>query len=110
MAKKAPRERAGRAKRRQLERVVRKSEATVDRVLGMLPGGAPENPIDVESASVIDTRAVRDPCPKCAGDSELVEHLATIVEQRRLREARVRCRQCGKERSVWFALPLSITH
>jgi hypothetical protein len=110
MARKQSRSKGGRAHRRELERQVKKSEASVDRALAMLPGGSADHPIPIESASLVEVRAVREPCPRCAGDSELVEHRAVVVGERRLREAHLRCRQCRKERSVWFALPGSVVH
>jgi ribosomal protein S27AE len=110
MAKKHARPRTGRAERRAIERRLKRADADVDRVLVELPGGSADHPLSIESASLVEVRAVREPCPRCGGESELTDHRALVVRQRRLREARLRCRQCQKERSIWFALPGSIVH
>ena len=66
------------------------------------PGGRPESPIEVASASVVEARAAAVPCPRCGGEQVVEEHAAVA----RLREARMMCRQCGTRRSMWFRLPV----
>lgn len=68
------------------------------------PGGSPARPLEVISASVVETHALGLSCPRCSGPHELVEHAAITVAGVRLREAKLRCRQCGSRRSVYFRL------
>lgn len=67
-------------------------------------GGAPERPLLIMSAAVVETQAESVPCPLCEGKHEVVEHLALTVDGTRLREARLRCRQCGSTCSLWFCI------
>jgi hypothetical protein len=67
-------------------------------------GGAPERPLTIPSAAVVEAHASALACPRCEGNHEVVEHLAVTLDGTRLREARVRCRQCGSARSVWFLI------
>jgi hypothetical protein len=70
------------------------------------PGGAPERPIDVESASVVESRARATPCPLCEGEHDVVEHASVSGPAGRLREAKLACRKCGSKRSLFFRLPV----
>lgn len=71
----------------------------------LLPGGSPERPIEVPSASVIEVRARAMACPQCGGEQVVAEHAATTHDGEPVRRVDVRCRQCGTRRSVWFRLP-----
>jgi hypothetical protein len=78
-----------------------------ERLFRLEPGGALDHPIEVPSPSVVETRAAAVPCPRCGGEHEVVEHVATSSDRGvRLREARLRCRKCGSARSLYFTLPL----
>jgi hypothetical protein len=66
------------------------------------PGGGPDRPIVIESASLVEVRAESLPCPRCEGRLECKEHLAQEVEGVSLRVARMRCRACGAPRVVYF--------
>ena len=68
------------------------------------PGGSAAHPIAVISASVVEAHALGVSCPRCSGPHELVEHAAIAVAGVRLREAKLRCRQCGTRRSLFFRL------
>jgi hypothetical protein len=93
-----------RAKRRETERAGEKLKAARERLFQLEPGGSPERPLSVASAAVVEAHAESVPCPYCQGKHELVEHVAVTVSRVRLREARLRCRQCGTRRSLWFRI------
>jgi len=67
------------------------------------PGGAPERPLDVTTAAVIEPKAESLPCPRCNGHFEVKEHEAHLGPAR-LRELKVACRFCGDRRSLWFRI------
>jgi len=69
------------------------------------PGGAPDRPIDVTTASVIEVHARALACLRC-GESgvRIEEHEAREIEGRRLRVVRVACPQCGARRVVYFRI------
>ncbi len=68
------------------------------------PGGSPERPLDAASAAVIESHALSVRCPRCGANHELIEHSAHVRQGVRLRETKLRCRQCGSERSLWFKI------
>lgn len=76
-----------------------------ERLFALEPGGAPERPIAVASAPVVDSRARTTLCPRCGGHHHLEEHAAVTIDGVRLREARLKCPTCGSRRSLWFRLP-----
>lgn len=102
--KRKPRPSAGRPARREAERAREKLAAARERLFLLEEGGHPGRPIEVVSAVLVETRALSLRCPRCEGAHALVEHAARTVDGARLREARLRCRQCGITRSVWFRL------
>lgn len=69
-----------------------------------LPGGTRENPIDIETPSVVEPIAGREKCLRCAGDLRLEEHAAETHDGDRLRVARMKCAQCGRDRELFFRL------
>jgi hypothetical protein len=93
-----------RTARRERERAARKLVRDRDRLASLEEGGAPERPIEVDSASVIPGRARSRPCPLCGGALQLDEETAESVEGRRLRCAHMTCRQCGIGREIWFRI------
>jgi transposase-like protein len=103
MAKRPPK-RGERAVRRAAERARTKLEQDRERLFTLEPGGRPERPLEAHSAAVIETQATRVPCPRCGGSQEVTEHAALVHRGVRLREAKLRCRQCGSERSLWFRI------
>ena len=74
------------------------------------PGGEADHPVVVESPSQVEPRAESRPCPRCGGGLRLLEHGATVVESVPLRFARVVCRACGVERTIWFRLATALTN
>ena len=93
-----------RAKRRETERAGEKLKAARERLLQLEIGGSPERPVPVVSAAVVEAHAESVPCPRCDGKHEVVEHVAVTVSRVRLRQTRLRCRQCGTTRSLWFRI------
>lgn len=100
MAKKA----RSRTIRREEERTLAKLRGAREKLFELEPGGSPERPLSVSTAAVVETHAESIACPRCAGKQEAVEHLAVTVGGVRLREVRLRCRQCGSQRSLWFRI------
>src|SRR5258708_847738 len=74
------------------------------RLVGLETGGAPERPIEVESASVIEIGAKALSCARCEGPLRLDEHAATMFAGRSLRVVRLSCRRCGAGREVFFRI------
>lgn len=103
MAKRPPK-RSDRTIRREQERAGSKLQEAREKLFALEPGGSPERPLDAVSAAVIETHASAVPCPRCEGSHEVVEHVASVHEGVRLRETRLRCRQCGSRRSLWFKI------
>jgi transposase-like protein len=93
-----------RTKRRVDERNLEKLQNARERLYELEPGGAAERPLPVVSAAVVEAHAESVPCPRCEGRHEVIEHVAVTVRSVRLREARLRCRQCGTSRSLWFRI------
>jgi len=103
MAKRAPK-RSDRTLRREQERVKERLKEDRERLFALEAGGSPERPLDAPSAAVIESHALSVPCPLCGANHELVEHSAHVKNGVRLRETKLRCRQCGSTRSLWFKI------
>ena len=103
MAKRAPK-RSDRTIRREQERARDRLKADRERLFTLEEGGNPERPFSALSAAVIESQALSVPCPLCGANHELVEHLAHVRNGVRLRETKLRCRQCGSARSLWFKI------
>lgn len=106
MAKRPPKrsERSERTERREQARALTRLQSDRERLFALEPGGAPERPIDASSAAVIEAHATSVPCPLCGSSQEVVEHTALVHHGIRLREVKLRCRQCGSKRSLWFKI------
>ncbi|HMF42917.1 MAG TPA: hypothetical protein VKQ32_19730 [Polyangia bacterium] len=91
-----------RRKRRELERELRKEVRRTEAAAGKLPGGSPDLPIDVASASVVEGKARATPCIQCSGDLELRGDRATSTARGVLREIALACRRCHTPRTLWF--------
>ncbi len=83
--------------RRRLERELDKLADAREKLALASPGGAPERPITVESASVIESIAESLGCARCEGEARVEDHAA----ERGLRKVTTRCRTCGAARIVW---------
>lgn len=75
------------------------------------PGGGPDRPIEVSSASLVEPHASSQPCPACGnGGGRVDEHIAIDwrphdgAEARRLRVAKMVCARCGVRRDVYFRI------
>lgn len=75
-----------------------------ERLFELELGGAPERPLTIASAAVVESHASALACPRCQGKHEVVEHVALTLNGMRLRQAKLRCRQCGTTRSMWFRI------
>lgn len=92
-----------RRQQREQQRVLRKSVRQLERLAAELPGGSPERPIDVASASVVETKARAIPCVQCETvEMQLLGDRATSTPRGVLRELAMVCRQCHAARAVWF--------
>jgi hypothetical protein len=67
-----------RTERREREREQAKLVRERDRLARLLPGGSPERPIQVSSASVIEVQAKSIPCPLCGGELR-IESAGAII-------------------------------
>ncbi len=103
MAKRPPKK-SDRTERRERERALTRLRADRERLFSLEPGGQARTPIAASSAAVIEAHATGVPCPLCAGSQEVVEHSASVQHGVRLREVKLRCRQCGGTRSLWFKI------
>jgi len=83
-------------------RVAERVERERERLAKLLPGGTPERPVLVTSASVIEPHATAAmACPQCGGTHRVDEHTRPIPSLRRLD---VTCRQCGVPRALWYRI------
>lgn len=93
-----------RRKRREQEREIRKRVRRTEQAARDLPGGSPDLPIDVASASVVEGAARATPCIQCGGDLELRGDGATSTGRGVLREIALVCRRCHAPRTLWFRI------
>ena len=93
-----------RTERRELEREQRKLSREREKLFALEPGGSPDRPREVGSASLVEPEAKSTRCPRCGGEHRLEEHVATTLDGVRLRETKLVCRQCGARRSLWFKI------
>lgn len=105
MAKKPKRDRTV---RREAARALDKSTAERLALAKLEPGGAPERPLVVSTAALVEPTARAIPCPACGESVRLLEHTAEERAGRRLRVVKVDCSRCGTrvERFFEVAPPL----
>lgn len=106
MSSKKPKTKSARASRREAERAgVKLAEARL-RLARLEPGGSPERPIEVVSASAVEPHAAGLACAACGGGTRVLEHAAVSAPDgaRTLRVVRVRCSRCAVERELYFRL------
>ncbi|HVV49271.1 MAG TPA: hypothetical protein VHO06_06420 [Polyangia bacterium] len=99
-----PRPPRPRSQQRARDRALRKQVRRTERLAGELPGGSPEHPLDVASASVIEGLARVTPCVQCGGALELRGDRATSTARGVLRELALACRRCHAPRALWFRI------
>lgn len=102
MARKPPSR--ARTERRAQERALRKAVRQTEKDVQRAPGGAPDHPLVVPSASVVEPRARETRCAQCGGDLELRTHAAEKHAGEMLRVARLVCRVCHAPRTIWFRI------
>jgi hypothetical protein len=95
---------SARAGRRAAARSEKKLADQRRRLAKLEPGGAPDRPMDVASASVVEARVEAVPCIFCGGRVRTTEHRAVTHGERRLRVAAVRCVRCGSDRTLYFRI------
>lgn len=68
------------------------------------PGGSPERPIEVRSASVVEARAEAEACLRCDIPMRCEEHTTLETRTGLLRVARLRCPRCGVRRDLYLRI------
>jgi hypothetical protein len=87
--------------RREAAREAAKLARARMKLAALEPGGAPERPIEIASASVVEPHAASLPCAACGASGVRVEEHAA---EEGLRVAHVRCARCGASRPLWFRI------
>lgn len=90
--------------RREAERDAEKLGDARERLAALEPGGSPERPIRVESASQVELRVESLRCPRCDGELRVNEHAAKTIRGLALREVDARCKRCAHRRDVWLVI------
>jgi hypothetical protein len=93
-----------RGQRRAAERAAVSLAKDRVRLAELEPGGAPERPLVVTSASVIDGRARDTLCAVCEAGLELEDHEVVAHASGSLRRARLVCKECHTPRTIWFRI------
>jgi hypothetical protein len=94
-----------RTERREREREAVKLAKARLKLAALELGGAPDRPIDVESASTIEVHAQSAPCASCGERGvRIEEHTAETIGERRLRVVKVKCPRCGVRRDVYYRI------
>ena len=100
MTKKRPR-----TERREQERAAEKLVEARHKLALLEPGGAPDRPIEVTSASVIEVHATSLPCLTCGERSGRIDaHDAVTHDGKSLRHVRLRCSRCGARRNLYVRI------
>jgi hypothetical protein len=92
------------AARRADVREAEKLAKTRERLSKLEPGGSPERPIEVASASVVEVHARTLRCLQCGYECRVSEHRADLMGERRLRVCEVQCVRCSSKRTVYFRI------
>ncbi len=94
---------APRAERRAALRDSEKLARQRERLAALEPGGGPARPIEVPSASLVESRALASPCLRCgAAEARLEGHEAASAGGLIVRTLRTRCGRCGAPRTLYF--------
>ena len=67
-------------------------------------GGSPERPLDVTSASVVETRAESEPCLRCGLITRCTEHATFQGPNGLLRRVTLTCHSCAAERELYVRI------
>ena len=68
------------------------------------PGGSPERPLEVSSASVVEARAEAERCFRCEVAMRAEEHTARETRSGLVRAVRLRCPRCGAPREIFLRI------
>ena len=100
-----------RTERREAARDAAKLARARVKLAALEAGGAPDRPIEVASASIIEPHAASMACAACGAPNVRVEeHVALTLPgdggepARRLRVVHVICPRCGTRREVYFRI------
>lgn len=92
------------AQRRAAQRAREKIADASEKLAKLEPGGAPERPLELESASLVEPHARSMPCVRCGYEVRVIEHEAKTIGERRLRIVKTKCTQCGAIRVLYIHL------
>lgn len=70
----------------------------------MSEGGSPSRPIEVESSSVVESRARSLACLACGEPPRVLAHEAVVEGTARMRRVTVVCGRCAQTRVLYFKL------
>ncbi len=90
--------------RRRKQRAARQLANERERLARLEPGGAPERPLTVVSAAVVEEHARRLGCAQCTGPLTVDDHAVAKHDGELLRKVSTRCRMCRSERVVWLRI------
>lgn len=93
-----------RTERRTAERAAVKGAKERLALATKLPGGSPEAPLRVSTASLVEPTALSEPCVVCGAPMLLVDHEARVVGGTSLRIVTAKCRDCGTRRSIYLEI------
>lgn len=88
--------------RRELVRASDKLAEARIKLAALEPGGAPDRPLIVDSASQIEGRAASLPCLRCESTTKVHEHRALHGSAGTIRELELACPRCGTRRLVYY--------
>jgi hypothetical protein len=74
------------------------------------PGGSPERPLEVSSASIVESRAQAEPCLRCGAAPRCEEHTTLSTANGLLRVAHVRCPSCSAKRLFYMRIAAPVVH
>jgi hypothetical protein len=101
MSKSPPRKRT---QRREQQRALGKTVASLERLAAQAEGGSRERPIALDSPAIVELRARQTPCLLCAGELEVRDHEAEFFGGEQLRVVSLACRSCHAPRRLWFRI------
>lgn len=103
-----PKKKRARTVRRAIERELGALADAREKLARISDGGAPERPLTVASASIVEPRALALGCARCEGELRVESHDALSTPQGALRRVRARCRGCGAIREIWLQIVVSL--
>jgi hypothetical protein len=95
---------------RQAEASVRKLSVLHEKLAELSPGGSPAQPAVVESAAVVELRALREACGHCGEPLRVKAHDAVNVDGVSLRRVDLVCTRCGRGMRRYFRVSPTLLH